>query len=43
MSESIHVYRVADPDRPTTYLRGQVAEAEPAVPGWRIDVDAVSG
>jgi Uma2 family endonuclease len=37
--ECIHVYKASDPRRPTTYHRGQVAEAEPAVPGWRVAVD----
>jgi Uma2 family endonuclease len=40
-AECIRVYRAADPANPTTYRRGQVAEAEPAVPGWRIAVDEV--
>jgi Uma2 family endonuclease len=35
----IRVYRADDPDNPTIYCRGEVAEAEPAVPGWRIAVD----
>ncbi len=35
----VRVYRVDDPDRPTIYRRGDVAEAEPAVPGWSIPVD----
>jgi Uma2 family endonuclease len=33
------VYRAAAPNQPTTYARGSVAEAEPAVPGWRVPVD----
>lgn len=37
--EVIKVYRVSDPDQPTVYRRGEVAEAEPAVPGWRMAVD----
>jgi len=40
-AEQIHVYRADDPSSPTTYTRGQTAEAEPAVPGWRIAVDEV--
>ena len=32
-------YRAATPDQPTVYRRGEVAEAEPAVPGWRMPVD----
>ena len=39
LAECIHVYRSTDPANPTTYRRGQVAEAEPAVPGWRVAVD----
>ena len=42
-AELIHVYRPDDPDHPTTYGRGQEAEAEPAVPGWRAAVDAFFG
>ena len=41
VAEAIHVYRAAVPDRPTTYTSGQVAEAEPAVPGWRLPVDRI--
>jgi Uma2 family endonuclease len=39
LAECIHVYKATSPDRPTTYRRGEVAEAEPAVPGWRVAVD----
>ncbi|MFN8483854.1 MAG: Uma2 family endonuclease [Anaerolineae bacterium] len=35
----VRVYRATAPDAPTIYRRGDVAEAEPAVPGWRIPVD----
>lgn len=35
----IRVYRASDPENPTVYHRGEVAEAEPAVPGWRIPVE----
>jgi Uma2 family endonuclease len=42
-AELIHVYRAADPSNPVTYGRGHQAEAEPAVPGWRVDVDGVFG
>jgi Uma2 family endonuclease len=27
------------PSQPTTYQRGQTAEAEPALPGWHVAVD----
>ena len=37
--ESIRVYRATDPDRSDVYKRGEVAEAEPAVIGWRFPVD----
>ncbi|HVG45354.1 MAG TPA: Uma2 family endonuclease [Longimicrobium sp.] len=37
--ELIRVYRADDPENPTIYRRGEVAEAEPAVPGWRFPVD----
>lgn len=35
----VKVYRASDPDNPTIYRRGDIAEAEPAVPGWRMPVD----
>lgn len=35
----VRVYRAADPNAPKVYRRGEVAEAEPAVPGWRMSVD----
>jgi len=35
----IKVYRASDPENPTIYRRGAIAEAEPAVPGWRMSVD----
>ena len=39
LAECIHVYTASDPSQPVTYQRGQVAAAEPAVPGWRVPVD----
>ena len=33
------VYRTSDPERPTIYRSGDVAEAEPALPGWTMPVD----
>ena len=39
----IRVYRVAEPDRSAVYVRRQVAEAEPALPGWRPAVDDLLG
>ena len=35
----VRVYRASDPERATIYRRGQIAEAEPAVPGWTMAVD----
>jgi len=35
----VKVYRASDPEHPTIYRRGELAEAEPAVPGWRMPVD----
>ncbi len=39
----IKVYRASDPDNPTIYRRGDIAEAEPAVPEWRMPVDDLFG
>lgn len=35
----VRVYRASDSLNPTIYRRGEMAEAEPAVPGWRMSVD----
>lgn len=35
----VRVYRSTGPEHPTVYRRGELAEAEPAVPGWRMPVD----
>lgn len=37
----VHVYRPDAADRPVTFGMGQVADAEPAVPGWRLAVDSI--
>ncbi|GEM84609.1 Uma2 family endonuclease [Meiothermus hypogaeus] len=37
--EVVRVYRASDPGHPTIYRRGDVAEAEPALPGWRMPVE----
>jgi Uma2 family endonuclease len=39
----IKVYRANDPEHPTIYRRGEFAEAEPAVPGWRMPVNDLFG
>ena len=35
----VRVYRLDNPTEPTVYRRGEEAEAEPALPGWRMQVD----
>jgi Uma2 family endonuclease len=37
--DTVKVYRASDPNNPTVYRRGEIAEAEPAVPGWTMPVD----
>lgn len=37
--DGVKVYRATAPELPTIYRRGDVAEAEPAVPGWTMPVD----
>jgi Uma2 family endonuclease len=38
-NEVVRVYRATDPERATIYRRDEIAEAEPAVPGWTMAVD----
>jgi hypothetical protein len=33
----IHVYRHDRPTQPTAFRPGDTADAEPAVPGWRVE------
>lgn len=40
-AESVAVYRASTPDHPAIFHRGDIADAEPAVPGWRMKVDDV--
>jgi Uma2 family endonuclease len=35
----VRVYRADDPDKPTIYQSGDVAEADPALPDWTMPVD----
>lgn len=37
--QSVHVYRANESATPTVYRRGEIAEAEPALPGWSMLVD----
>ncbi len=39
----VRVYRTSNQDEPDIYRRGEVAEAEPALPGWRMPVDDLFG
>jgi Uma2 family endonuclease len=41
IAEVIHVYRASNPTQSTTYRHGQLADAEDAVPGWKISVDSI--
>jgi Uma2 family endonuclease len=35
----VRVFRASNPKDPKIYRRGELAEAEPAVPGWKMQVD----
>lgn len=37
----IKSYKASDPENPVIFRRGNIADAEPAVPGWRMAVDAL--
>jgi Uma2 family endonuclease len=41
IAATIACYRASAPTQPVVFRRGDIAEAEPAVPGWRIPVDEV--
>jgi len=41
VAETVDVYKADAPDHPATYRRGDMAEAEPAAPGWRMAVNDV--
>lgn len=38
IAQEVRVYRATTPTTPTIYRPGETAEAEPAVPGWRVDM-----
>ncbi len=42
-AECIRVYRGDAPEHPVLFSRHQAADAEPAVPGWRVPVEEVLG
>jgi Uma2 family endonuclease len=39
----IRSYKANDPENPVIFRRGEMANAEPAVPGWRMAVDELFG
>jgi Uma2 family endonuclease len=39
----IKSYKASDPENPVIFRRGEIADAEPAVPGWRMAVDELFG
>jgi Uma2 family endonuclease len=41
IAETIDCYRADSPDKPVRFTKHDVADAEPAVPGWRIPVTEV--
>jgi Uma2 family endonuclease len=43
IAEQIRAFRIDAPDRPAIFSRGQIANAEPAVPAWQIEVDRIFG
>jgi hypothetical protein len=43
IAECVRKYDFGSSDRPLLFARGQVADAEPAVPGWRMAVDRIFG
>jgi len=42
-ADVIKSYKASDPERPVIFRRGEIADAEPAVPGWQMAVDALFG
>jgi Uma2 family endonuclease len=39
----IKSYQASDPENPVIFRRGEIADAEPTVPGWRMAVDELFG
>jgi Uma2 family endonuclease len=42
-ADVIKSYKASAPDTPVIFRRGDMADAEPAVPGWRMAVDELFG
>jgi Uma2 family endonuclease len=38
LAQTVAVYRNGSPEHPTIYRQGDVAEADPALPGWRLPI-----
>jgi Uma2 family endonuclease len=41
INERVRKFRGDSPDQPEVFVRGQEADAEPAVAGWRLPVDRI--
>jgi Uma2 family endonuclease len=41
IADQVHKYRFDAPNQREVFVRGQVADAEPAVPNWTMPVDAI--
>jgi hypothetical protein len=39
--ELIRAFRATDPENPAVFRRGEIADAEPALPGFRMPVDDI--
>jgi Uma2 family endonuclease len=39
--EFIQTFRATDPENPTLFRRGEIADAEPALAGFRMPVDEI--
>ena len=42
-ADVVKSYKASDPETPVVFRRGEMADAEPAVPGWRMAVDELFG
>lgn len=41
IAKTVSVYHASTPHKPTIYSSGQVANAEPALPGWELPIDEI--
>ena len=41
INDRILKYASDNPDHPTVFVRGQIADAEPAVPNWTVAADSI--